>query len=403
MPRDRDSDINLTEVFGDAPQSNLPTAPASEDTDDGIFINWPGFDMGDDDGSPAYDDDDGDADTDLTDDDADTPGMRRPHDEDTPKKPPKRAKKKKEKKKKGAAISEEEDDDSGEDYAFRRAAESDIQQSHGKHKPPREDDESDNETTLSSIKYYKHTAKLREIFLRRLLPIVLVLVFVVGFVLYFFRLQHLTFDNLRGYAAEDVFRAINVRKNQFIFTINDADIERRLRSKFPYIQDVEVELTLPDTAHLIFTEDSARFYTKIYDEYFVISESMRVLARYSSVDELDAGLREVTLPPVSYAVVGHDLRFFDASYLSFLSSFLDTMEQSDIYRSIASMDLSNRFDIILNYEERISVELGDDENLETRLLFVKSAIDALEDDQYGTLLIIDNKQAIFSPQSHESD
>ena len=79
------------------------------------------------------------------------------------------------------------------------------------------------------------------------------------------------------------------------------------------------------------------------------------------------------------------------------------MEQSDIYRSIASMDLSNRFDIILNFEERISVELGDDENLETRLLFVKSAIDELEDDQRGTLLIIDNKQAIFSPQARETD
>ena len=401
MPRDRDSDINLSELFGDAPaSSNLPMAPASEDTDDGIFINWPGFDMGDDEASPAYDDD-GDADTDLTDDDLIDNDLI-DNDDHEPKPSKKQKKPKKDKKKKSAALTDEEDDDSGEDYAFRHAAESDQRESRGKRKPQKED-ESDNETTLSSIKYYKHTAKLKEIFLRRLLPTVLVLVFVVGFVLYFFRLQHLTFDNLRGYPAEDVFRAINVRKNQFIFTVNDIDIERRLRARFPYIQDVEVELTLPDTAHLIFTEDSARFYTHIYDEYFVISESMRVLARYSSEDELDAGLREITLPPVSYAVVGHPLRFFDASYLTFLSSFLDTMEQSDIYRSIASMDLSNRFDIILNFEERISVELGDDENLETRLLFVKSAIDELEDDQRGTLLIIDNKQAIFSPQARETD
>ncbi len=402
MPRDRDSEFDISEAFGDAPQSNLPMAPASEDTDDGIFINWPGFDYGSDDGAPTPDD--GDEDTDLTDDDDDI-GMRRraDEDEDAPPKPKKRDKKKKDKKKKSRAISEEEDDDgNGEDYAFRHAAESDRMESRGKRKVQKED-ESDNETTLSSIKYYKHTAKLKEIFLRRLLPIVLVLVFVTGFVLYFFRLQHLTFDNLRGYPAEDVFRAINIRKNQFIFTIQDGDIERRLRARFPYIQDVEVELALPDTVHLIFTEDSARFYTHIYDEYFVISESMRVLARYSTEDELDAGLREITLPPVSYAVVGHPLRFFDASYLSFLSSFLDTMEQSDIYRSIASMDLSNRFDIILNYEDRISVELGDDENLETRLLFVKSAVEDLEDDQRGTLLIIDNKQAIFSPQARETD
>ena len=400
MPRDRDSDINLSEVFGDAPaSSNLPMAPASEDTDDGIFINWPGFDMGDDEASPAYDDD-GDADTDLTDDDLiDNDLIDNDDNEPKPSKKPKKPKK--DKKKKSAALTDEEDDDSGEDYAFRHAAESDQRESRGKRKPQKED-ESDNETTLSSIKYYKHTAKLKEIFLRRLLPTVLVLVFVVGFVLYFFRLQHLTFDNLRGYPAEDVFRAINVRKNQFIFTVNDIDIERRLRARFPYIQDVEVELTLPDTAHLIFTEDSARFYTKIYDEYFVISESMRVLARYSSEDELDKGLRRITLPSVSYAVVGHSLRFFDMSYLTFLSSFLDVIEQSEVYRGVASMDLSNRFDIILNYEDRLQVELGDDMNLETRLLFVQSTIEELEQDQRGTLHIIDNKQAIFSPEARDA-
>lgn len=402
MSHDRDSDFDISAAFSDTP-SNLPMAPAAEDTDDGIFINWPGFDYDDSDGQPPFDgDDDEDEDSDLAD-GALTPEQSFFADEDKSPTSLKKSKKKKEKKskKKHNVPPDEDEDNPEEDYAFRHAAEDDLTGSRGKRKPQKEDD-SDNEATLSSIKYYKHTAKLKEIFLRRLLPIVFVLVFVVGFVLYFFRLQHLTFDNLRGYAAEDVFRAIPVRKNQFIFTINDAEIERRLRARFPYIQDVEVELSLPDTAHLIFTEDSARFYTKIYDEYFVISESMRVLARYNNTDSLDPGLREITLPPVSYAVVGHALRFFDGSYLSFLSSFLDTMEQSDVYRGVASMNLSNRFDVILNYEDRLQIELGDVENLETRLLFVHSTIEALDADDRGTLHIIDNKQAIFSPQARDN-
>jgi len=397
MSYDRNSDFDISAAFDDA-QSNLPMAPASEDTDDGIFINWPGFDYDDDEARPQFDEDE---DSDLTN-GTSIPEKSFFEDEDKPLPSKKQSKKKKAKKskKKNNLPDGPDSDDPGEDYAFRHAAEDDLAASRRKRRPHKEDD-TDNEATLSSIKYYKHTAKLKEIFLRRLLPTVLVLVFVVGFVLYFFRLQHLTFDNLRGYAAEDVFRTIPVRKNQFIFTIRDTEIERRLRAKFPYIQDVEVELSLPDTAHLIFTEDSARFYTKIYDEYFVISESMRVLARYNNTDSLDAGLREITLPPVSYAVVGHALRCFDGSYLSFLSSFLDTMEQSDVYRGVASMDLSNRFDIILNYEDRLQIELGDVENLETRLLFVHSTIEALESDERGTLHIIDNKQAIFSPQARD--
>ena len=390
-------DRNLFSDAQDVP-TNLPMAPASEDTDDGIFINWPGFDYDDNEAPADRDDDDPISDEDFSEDD----GL--PSSKKHAKKEKKREKKKSKDKKAQKSTDPETDDDNeadNEDYAFRRAADSDIAESRGKRKKA-ERDESDNKTTLSSIKYYKHTAKLREIFLRRLLPIVLVLLFLTGFVLYFFRLQHLVFVNLRGYDAEDVFRAAHIRKNQFIFTINDGEIERRLRTRFPYIEDVEVELALPDTAHLIFTEDSARFYTKIYDEYFVISESMRVLARYSSEDELDKGLRRITLPSVSYAVVGHSLRFFDMSYLTFLSSFLDVIEQSEVYRGVASMDLSNRFDIILNYEDRLQVELGDDMNLETRLLFVQSTIEELEQDQRGTLHIIDNKQAIFSPEARDA-
>ena len=393
MPNDREQYTNDPNAL-----TNLPMAPSSEDTDDGIFMNWPGFDYDDDSAS----DDSARDDTDQGDTEEDVPARRaRPKNA----KKAEKSKKKKEKKSKAkAAEPEESEEENGEkEYAFRRAADSDIEESRGKRKKKEEKDESDNESTLSSIKYYKHTAKLREIFLRRLLPIVLVLVFLTGFVLYFFRLQHLVFVNLRGYDAEEVFRAVGIHKNQFIFTISDSDIERRLRARFPYIEDVEVELSLPDTASLIFTEDSARFYTKIYDEYFVVSESMRVLARYSSPDQLDKGLREITLPSVSYAVVGHSMRFFDTSYISFLDAFLDVIEQAEIYSGVASMDLSNRFDIILNYEDRISVELGDDANLETRLLFVLSTIEALETTERGTLHIIDNKQAIFSPQSRETE
>ena len=396
MPNDRDF-FDGSQTDREASPGNLPMAPVSDaDDDDGIFINWPGFDR-DGDSDPSYagvETDDGD----LSDED-DSPAF-----DDKPKKreKPKKKKEKKSKKKSADADADStEDAETDDGYAFRRAADSDMEESRGKRKKKKKD-ESDNETTLSSIKYYKHTAKLKEIFLRRLLPIVLVLVFIVGFVLYFFRLQHLVFHNLRSYDAEEVFRTAHVRKNQFIFTISDGDIERRLRTKFPYIEDVEVELSLPDTAHLIFTEDSARFYTKIYDEYFVISQSMRVLARYSTTDELDPGLREIALPAVSYAVVGHPLRFFDMSYLSFLSSFLDTIEGAELWRGVASLDLSNRFDIMLNYEDRLQIELGDDENLETRLLFVQSTIDALESDQRGTLHIIDNKQAVFSPESRDA-
>ena len=404
--------------------SNLPMAPQGpedEAEDDGIFLSWPGWEdssehtrefdseQDEEDILPAFDEEDGIdyalgapvAESEMTD---ENESPRKPAEKKT--KPPKKPKQNKKKKraKKQSTDGAAPEQDGSQTYAFRRAAASDLEESSSRRKKKQNEsgNESDNESTLSSIKYYKHTAHLREIFLRRLLPALLALVFVVGFVLYFFRLQHLTFDNLRSYDAEEVFRALDIRRNQFIFTIRDGAIERKLRTQFPYIEDVRVEYELPDTVHLVFTEDSARFYTQVYDEFFVISQSMRVLARYDSKDELPEGMRMIQLPAVSHAVVGHPLRFFDTSYMTFLKSFLNVIEEAEIYRGIASMDLSNRFEIVLNYEERLSIELGSDDNLETRLLFVKSTIDELKKDDRGIIHIIDNKQAIYSPESRDS-
>ena len=63
--------------------------------------------------------------------------------------------------------------------------------------------------------------------------------------------------------------------------------------------------------------------------------------------------------------------------------------------------LLEKFTQILLTELLLEIELGDIENLETRLLFVHSTIEALEPGDRGTLHIIDNKQAIFSPQARE--
>lgn len=289
--------------------------------------------------------------------------------------------------------------DSHTQYAFRRAARSDMEESTGKKSKPsaqKHDNSADNEATLSSIKYYKHTQKLKQLVVHRMLPIVLALVLISGFVIFFFRLQHLNFVNLTGYAAEDVFHAAGIQKNNFIFSISSSDIENRLRTRFPYIQSVTVERKLPDTVNLVFEEDCALFYTQIYNEYFVISESMRVLGRYDSVDELDEGLRAVTLSTVSYAVVGHSLSFYDSSYLAFLKNFLAVLEDSDIYSHITAMDISNRFDLKITYDDRLQINLGNDEYLASNLGFVKGIIESLDPRKSGEINIIDNKSASFS-------
>lgn len=349
--------------------ARLPAVTVTEDDedDDGIFMSWPEPDKSD----TSSSEDDGEQD------DSDEENEDDPDSDD------------------------EEENEDGDTFIFRRAAESDREESGGKkkRKKKKRDAQADNEAVLSSMKYYKHTKKVKELLLRRVLPLVLIVCFAAAFVLYFFRLQHLTLDNLEGYEAEDIFRATGIKRNMFIFSVNSFDLRRKLAMDFPYIQDVDVELDLPDTVHLIFTEDCALFYTKIYDEYFVISQSMRVLGRYTDEADIPKDLKCISLPAVSYAVVGYDLQFFDTSYLDFLSEFLDKIGDYSFYPHIDALDLSNRSYLSMSYEDRLTIDLGSSEDIDTKLLFVKSIIESLRAEDEGTITLIDNKKATFSPVS----
>ena len=224
-------DDDVREYQSSANGARLPvtTVTDEDEEDDGIFMSWPEPEKSD--ASPE--DEDGEQD------DPDGENEDGPDPDDG------------------------EEDADGDTFIFRRAAESDREESGGKkkRKKKKRDAKADNEAVLHSMKYYKHTKKVKELLLRRILPLVLIVCFAAAFVLYFFRLQHLTLDNLEGYAAEDIFRATGIRRNMFIFTVNSFDLRKKLAMDFPYIQDVDVELDLPDTVHLIFTEDCALFYT----------------------------------------------------------------------------------------------------------------------------------------------
>ena len=129
-------DRNLFSDAQDVP-TNLPMAPASEDIDDGIFINWPGFDYDDNEAPADRDDDDPISDEDFSEDD----GL--PSSKKHAKKEKKREKKKAKNQKSKKNTDPETDDDNEadyEDYAFRRAADSDIAESRGKRKKAERDE-----------------------------------------------------------------------------------------------------------------------------------------------------------------------------------------------------------------------------------------------------------------------
>lgn len=417
MREDMHDDTLTKEIpTGDETQINLPAVQpqtTAQDTDDGIFLVWPdkddsdsveqeilfgdgdtldGLELATEDWLNGVESEKEEADTDdVPEEDDDEEGFSL-----LPKK------KKNKKKKRRHTVTVDGEDEDEEDFAFRKAAEDDELANHPSKKARAQKKKNASESVLSSFKYYKKTRSAKDAMISRVILITLVLAFAIGFLFYAFRLQNLYFADLSGYSTKDVYLQSGLREGMFIFNVRAGEIERRLAKDFPYIHNVRVERTLPDTVTLYFDEDGALFYTQLYDEYFVISESMRVLARYDSEEEVPSALRKITLPAVSYAVVGYPLAFFDDTYLDFLEDTLLVFSEAVVYEHIDEMDFSNRYDLQFEYADRLTFSIGNADNLDTKLLFVKSIAENLESDARGNVTLVDNKMASFTAIGKES-
>ena len=91
------------------------------------------------------------------------------------------------------------------------------------------------------------------------------------------------------------------------------------------------------------------------------------------------GLIPVEIPRVSTCIVGSPIAFVDTRAFSNLRDLLDTFTAAEVYENIRSINLRDRFGIQFKYEDRFDVYLGNIENSEIKVAFMKKIIEKLYD------------------------
>ena len=217
----------------------------------------------------------------------------------------------------------------------------------------------------------------------------------------FFKIKHITVSGSTIYDDWRIIEASGITVGNNAYAVSRAAAEKRITEKFPYVSSVSLSHPSPSTLELSITEDSAEYFFVIDGEYFILSDSLRVLEIISDSDIMQtrhADLLEISVSGVSKAVVGSRLEFVSSIYYDYAVRTLRIFAECSMAPHITLVNCSSKFDVYFIYDGRFRIEVGDTDDLQMKLTFADSVIKDLSDSATG-IINVENQNAFFIAQS----
>ncbi len=173
------------------------------------------------------------------------------------------------------------------------------------------------------------------------------------------------------YTQEEIIKASNLRYGDNIFTCDKKTAEENIEKQLPYIQDAKIEIKIPNTLVINVVEAEPAFAIKEDNEYTIINEFGKVL-EFSYENEYEAQL--VVTPEITKKILGEEIEF-EENYV--IDMIREIKGSADAYKlmEIIEINVSDVKNIYVNYQNRIKIDLGDQLDLDYKMLTAHEIIE----------------------------
>ncbi|MCD8311899.1 MAG: FtsQ-type POTRA domain-containing protein [Firmicutes bacterium] len=198
------------------------------------------------------------------------------------------------------------------------------------------------------------------------------------------------------YSSDAVVSASGIETGTKLFSPRlDIDAAKKsIIEACPYISSVTIERKIPNTLSITVTEDKAVFEAEVCGEYLLLSEGLRALDILS--EESADDMITLVLPEVSSAVLGYEIVFAEDVF-DVAAKTAAAVLTEEIRDSVTKVDVSDRFNIYVIYEDRYKLVIGTVTDIELKLSLALEMMktDIFTSDSRGTIYLDDvNKPSI---------
>ncbi len=215
----------------------------------------------------------------------------------------------------------------------------------------------------------------------------------------FFPIENITVTGSSIYTSEVLKDASGVTLGDNLFITSKSGIEKRLKSRLPYVEKIKLKREIPSTLKIVVTDAEEFAGYSVNNRCYIVSESGWVLRESEEIPE---NLLTVVGVDVE-CKVGTKASFKNKKQGELVSLISNVFANEGI--ELTNLDITNMLELKVKVENRFEVLLGTQNKLEEKVKHLGGMIKKIDPEKKGKINIsmwtLDNPQGTFSEEVAE--
>lgn len=229
---------------------------------------------------------------------------------------------------------------------------------------------------------------------------------VILFAVWFFgfcRIKEIDVSGISYCSAEKIINDSGIKLGSHTYAVSKGKIAEKIKGENIYVRSVTVRRTLPKKLHIIIEEYPPAFALEYDGQYFILSDRLTVLeVRDDISSSFYSGTAKLSLSGIKSLALGKQIEFEEKDDCDFYLGIIDTILSSPIGKKLSGIDLRQKFDIHILYNNIYTIVLPSWRTLDSDLSLCIKLITKLESDSYyagvtGNIRVISDDKVSFQP------
>lgn len=178
-----------------------------------------------------------------------------------------------------------------------------------------------------------------------------------------FKVDTISVNGETRYDKNEIIKLSGIKKGENLLTLTTNKKEDSIKKSMPYIGSVVFTKKIPSEIIITVTESQPKIQIENDGNYILVDSENKVM---DSVSGPVDGVCIVKGLQINKPQAGFTIEFSDESKGQLLKYLLDELEMCDI-KDIKLIDLSNCMHILLDFDNRIKIELGSPEDIDYKM------------------------------------
>ena len=246
--------------------------------------------------------------------------------------------------------------------------------------------------------------KRNNLFVRVAVAAVFLVVAAVISIFVFFKIGQIKVVGSEKYTAAQVIEASGIELGDNLFAPNAMSVQNKLDGTLPYVQKVVLKHQLPDVLIINIQESTAQFAFEIANKtqkkYILTDGSLKLL---EVADKPSVGAAIIEGAGIQGADMGEQAHFKEAEKGELVTKIKKVFAENGL-ENVTKIDVKNIIDISVEYNNAITVQIGQATKLDYKCKLAAKAIeDALKENKKATGTVNvkqadQTKQAYYNPK-----